>query len=538
MTIFKTEALLFVPIFQRPYVWTKPTIDVLFENVEDIDLTRADDTHFVGAVFTSERKAGEAGRAAEYWLIDGQQRITTVYLALLQLALHAVKAHPPEYEPRREFLRMVERYLFERLPSDEFQPRLMPTLRDCRQLRDALQKYESASCPVKLPPDDGPADGYLANAFLHVGKRVGQLTQVDKKFSLSKAQDLFKKLLNKLIVVHISLSESDDPTQIFHTLNATGQKLEIVDLARNDVFKRIKDDPEYSKCRALYDAQWKPLETRFETTDALNKYMFPYALAMSPSAKASKLFPTLRHAWEKMSPEAIIDDLKRHAGVYLSFTKSSPDELESLALPEPLRAQFYRLRRMGSGLPSSTYPFLFNLHHAWRQGALSEALLLRNLQLVESFLIRRFCSGHEPTGLHAIFKKLWQATEGDPAKFLEVIADVKTIYFPDDNEFAHALRTKPLFGRGLTPYMATEYERSRDPDTALPIAEDPSELVVLEHIMPEAEAEGWTLPHEAELPLLLTWGNLALRHIDDASTVGAAPGPKLASSASAPPLPR
>ncbi|MBK8694401.1 MAG: DUF262 domain-containing protein [Deltaproteobacteria bacterium] len=112
---------------------------MLFENVEDIDLTRADDTHFVGAVFTSERKAGEAGRAAEYWLIDGQQRITTVYLALLQLALHAVKAHPPEYEPRREFLRMVERYLFERLPSDEFQPRLMPTLRDCRQLRDALR---------------------------------------------------------------------------------------------------------------------------------------------------------------------------------------------------------------------------------------------------------------------------------------------------------------------------------------------------------------------------------------------------------------
>ncbi|MBK8694402.1 MAG: DUF262 domain-containing protein [Deltaproteobacteria bacterium] len=175
----------------------------------------------------------------------------------------------------------------------------------------------------------GQQTAALANAFLHVGKRVGQLTQVDKKFSLSKAQDLFKKLLNKLIVVHISLSESDDPTQIFHTLNATGQKLEIVDLARNDVFKRIKDDPEYSKCRALYDAQWKPLETRFETTDALNKYMFPYALAMSPSAKASKLFPTLRHAWEKMSPEAIIDDLKRHAGVYLS-SRRAPRRTPSL----------------------------------------------------------------------------------------------------------------------------------------------------------------------------------------------------------------
>lgn len=63
-----------IPVYQRPYVWTKKETENLFE-----DLRQAYEgtyPHFLGSIVV----ARESGKPAE--VIDGQQRLTTTFILL------------------------------------------------------------------------------------------------------------------------------------------------------------------------------------------------------------------------------------------------------------------------------------------------------------------------------------------------------------------------------------------------------------------------------------------------------------------------
>jgi len=47
--------------------------------------------------------------------------------------------------------------------------------------------------------------------------------------------------------------------------------------------------------------------------------------------------------------------------------------------------------------------------------------------------------GREPTGLHTVFKGLWQATEGEPKRVQEQI-QTSTIKTPPDDELRRELK--------------------------------------------------------------------------------------------------
>jgi hypothetical protein len=54
------------------------------------------------------------------------------------------------------------------------------------------------------------------------------------------------------------------------------------------------------------------------------------------------------------------------------------------------------------------------------------------LDVVEAFLVRRAIVGHEPTGLHAVFKRLWADLAGDVS-----VASVTRCHFrPQDGRVA------------------------------------------------------------------------------------------------------
>src|SRR5699024_5275126 len=84
--LFQLTQTLEIPLFQRPYVWTEERQWApLWEDVVRLVDLRMDQapsaTHFLGAV-VMQQSSGPMGFAAEYTLIDGQQRLTTLQLLL------------------------------------------------------------------------------------------------------------------------------------------------------------------------------------------------------------------------------------------------------------------------------------------------------------------------------------------------------------------------------------------------------------------------------------------------------------------------
>jgi uncharacterized protein DUF262 len=83
-----------MPFFQRGYAWQKRQWDQLFLDLQEQILSELDTgssvdqiEHFFGPIVVLE-KAGGTAELKEFIVVDGQQRITTIYLLLGLIAEH------------------------------------------------------------------------------------------------------------------------------------------------------------------------------------------------------------------------------------------------------------------------------------------------------------------------------------------------------------------------------------------------------------------------------------------------------------------
>lgn len=492
LRLFKGEKEFVSPMFQRRYVWSDKEIKKLWEDIDGI-LDGTAGTRFLGALVLEVRAAGRAFKPDSMWIVDGQQRITTLYMALLRIAIEAEKHGATELAT---FLH--GQYLFNQHGDDKYKPKLQPTLLDYKQFRELFD--EISSFQPKLQPSYGDELGSLRRSQKQIRSAILKRCFDDNgQFSDQKARELVGALLEKLKFVQIVLGEEEDPHQVFDSLNARGVRLENKDLIRNIIFERASDNP--AEAQSIYNGQWLPFEQNLG--DRLDDFFFPFSLIHKSTITKANLLNSLRERWTDKEPTEIISDLKEYVPVFDAIT--SPDENALLSITEStdLSNRITRLRRMR--VPSSTYPFLMRLLREYQEENISETEVSKNLAQLESFLVRRAIAGFEPTGLHAVFKDLWNKTNGNAEKFIKQIDENPTIHFPDDDTFKHDIREKPLYGRRLAPYVLMEYERGLRGGDPVPEIEP-----TMDHVMPQELSAAWegVVSAEDHKTLKDTWANL------------------------------
>jgi hypothetical protein len=127
------------------------------------------------------------------------------------------------------------------------------------------------------------------------------------------------------------------------------------------------------------------------------------------------------------------------------------------------------------------------------------------LRIIESFLVRRGLRGIEPTGLHAIFKGMWDAAGSDPRMVRKAIVS-RTVAFPSDEELQDAILTWPVYSRKVLPYAMREYERDMSTVDVLQVLPP----ITIDHVMPQSHKGDWAeAVSKADFDRLVdTWGNL------------------------------
>ena len=73
-----------VPLFQRRYSWDKKEWQVLWSDITDLCEEASNRSHFIGSIVTMPTKSVPEG-VAKYLLIDGQHRLTTIFILLAVL---------------------------------------------------------------------------------------------------------------------------------------------------------------------------------------------------------------------------------------------------------------------------------------------------------------------------------------------------------------------------------------------------------------------------------------------------------------------
>jgi hypothetical protein len=498
-SLFEASARYKAPVYQRFYVWGRLELTTLRD---DIDTADEEYGQFLGAIVLKDlgRTKGPTS-PSNYLMIDGQQRLTTLYLVLLALA-HIARSKGDE--PTSDFI--CRNYLAE-IKSPQFNgwPKLVPTLQDRHVLWALLEEY-APSIEWNFSADPSEAKPRERTKLLAQWRRILSLYSQDLIDTSGDLQTetlsrLLKNVQENLKFISITLDEHDDANAIFSRLNAKGVPLDLADLVRNEVFSKFAPE-ESSKADKFYKKHWRPFEKSLPR-DSVNTFFPIYAyIVFKGKATKSAAFPLLQKKWVEAKPASLLADLKKHSPYFASlveFTKNSE-------LSEPLNSQVERFSRMPR--TTVTWPFLIETLRAAADGRLDEDSATRSLRIVESFLVRRALLGIEPTGLHAVFKSLWDRSKGDPEEVLVKIV-TRTIQSPEDDEVLKSLDVERVDTRVVLRFVLEEYERDFVHKKKYDLATET--VTTIEHVMPRNLTETWqevaTSEEHAEVFGLL--GNMA-----------------------------
>jgi hypothetical protein len=237
-----------VPKFQREYVWQEEQVTALLEDVYDalFDETGVpvDTEYFIGSVVVYPDADGV------FQLIDGQQRTTTLFLALC--ALRDVWRSVDSAAK----LTVVEKLLQDDVMDDQGQVRARFRLRPLYD--DARDVFEGIGGGVLGPVPDLRA---LSNSSRNMVKAYEATVDFLARFD-GKAAGLvkfFQALTKKVRLVRIETPGVADALRIFETINDRGVGLNAMDLLKNLLFMQASKE-QFDQLTAIWKEMIRIIE--------------------------------------------------------------------------------------------------------------------------------------------------------------------------------------------------------------------------------------------------------------------------------------
>jgi uncharacterized protein with ParB-like and HNH nuclease domain len=243
--ITKLEDYFFiVPDYQREYVW-EPN-DQVEQFIIDIDNEYESDSnnqksYFIGSIIIVEENG-------KYNVIDGQQRLTTIILALCAFR-DLLKAQQLD-GIQKKYAKTIEELLSDfDINTDDTKPRL------------ELQYDESKDYLAKLIDSKEYKDEMTASILKMQQAYEKLFSHFDGYLSESLASliNYIKYFLTKIELVIIESEDLSSALKIFETINQRGSGLNAMDLVKNLLFSKAKS----TEFQTIKDT-WKEITSNLE----------------------------------------------------------------------------------------------------------------------------------------------------------------------------------------------------------------------------------------------------------------------------------
>jgi len=479
-SLLSGDAAFTIPYFQRPYKWRPERLQQLESDVLRL-VDGSDDNHFLGAIIIHGRPSNPSDPDV-YEVIDGQQRVTTSFLYLCAVVKTLCKSG--EYD---EAASLFLKYLvINRQTTLITNAKLQSSKDDRKQLNAVIEDLMDnadfltrlGSFKFKPLPAVGSDRGRLWNNYKAALRFLSAQAKLE---SVERVRSFYRALLEQVSVVQIDVFDPINGPKIFDSLNSRQEPMTTGDLVRNEIFSRVADHHP-TEVESLDQQYWQPFYEKFKVKDYsyFDEYFFPFGLIKNANLKKSDVYSHLRALWkEEKDPAVIIADLASFQEAFLDLI----DGKNRLGFPKNVAQAVSRLAVI---IPSSTYPFLMQLLNAMKLQAIKIEEGFEILSLLESFLVRRAVCGHEPTGLHAVFKRLWEDCSGAPtavAVQAQILAH-KTVAWPSSSDVEACVKARPFYGSSITNFLLKELNRALGGDV-------PTVEAWIEHVLPESLTEEW-----------------------------------------------
>lgn len=443
--IEKNKRVFKVPVYQRNYDWTNIQCEKLYQDI--MIASKRDHKHFTGTIVYIVGL--NASTLSEVLIIDGQQRLTTMYI-LLKALYDAAKDVSVRIESE------IEEVMFNRNCDEKYKLKLKPIKTDNEQLL----------LLVKDKIDEMDRNSNIYKNYITFKNLINKT--LSSGLELSDILNGIKKL--EMVEIVLDKSQGDEPQKIFESINSTGLELSLSDLIRNYL---LMDDSNQDE---LYENYWSTIEKNVgyrNLGDFVINFLNSQISGSVNSKNAYRLFK--EHCESKnLTHEDILKDLLRTSKYYGAFIgeksyyrKEIMDYLKS----------FYTIKQ------TTVIPFIFKIFDDYENNNIDEQTLCNILEYLLTYFIRiTACEINKNLSkfMKSLYDRIYDGNyENYYERFVVFLNDLRANdRMPTDEEFKDALIHKPIYKKPICKYVLSVIENSTKEHI------DVTNLTI-EHILPQ-----------------------------------------------------
>jgi len=451
-----------IPIYQRPYSWTQRECSQLWNDLLRVGADVNIPAHFFGSIVFIKNNPYTTTYKFSLQVIDGQQRLTSVFLILEALARYLesekVTIDGLSFSDIRNY------FLLNPLENGDRRFKLCLTKADKQTLFSLIEgsplpKYKSLN---------------IIQNFTYYQNRINKLGH--------QLQHLLHGFL-KLMIVEVTLQEGlDNPQLIFESMNSTGRDLSQGDLIRNYILLDINLETQEN----LYNLYWSPMEELFGQEgyqQHFDKFMRHYLTRMTseiPKINSvyeafKKYFNSKKFNMDKnIATEKLVKEIYAYAEYYcaMALDKETDADLSEI---------FHNIRELKVDV---AYPLLLELYHDYKLDIISKDDFIESVRLIESYVFRRLICDLKTNSLNKTFSTFGRALNKSNTTYLNSIKahflEMKSYRrFPLDQEFKREMKSRDLYNFSRRSYWLRHIENFDRKESV-----DINEYTV-EHILPQ-----------------------------------------------------
>lgn len=242
-----------IPDYQRAYVWDTDQVRDLLDDTISAYRENKEAQYFLGSmVLKINEKSVNNVSYTEYELLDGQQRITTVFLILA--CMRDMLTDYPQYQ------NSLAGFVYQAEDAILQQPERMRIIFNIRSdVRDFVNEHIK---PLHGTCDDALLKEKMQAKDVNISIRnMANAMLVAHEFLEENKSEIIGYLsyfLNKVLMIYVATEELQDAFQLFTVLNNRGVKLSSSDILKAENLKELS-----AADRTSWATRWEEMETYF-----------------------------------------------------------------------------------------------------------------------------------------------------------------------------------------------------------------------------------------------------------------------------------
>lgn len=305
----KASEIFYIPSLQRPYSWeAKKQLDRLWD-----DILENEKPYYIGSI-VSILGGGTAGKDQ---IIDGQQRLTTLYLMLAAMRDYTSTL---KEKGSKDVVLEIDDFL-NKFRGDGKSIRLSFSNEGSNDVYKAIVNRE------KLDIYKSETQKRFIKNYEFIKNKLNEYCKGVKN-KLVRIEELFDRIKN-LQLIFIECQDKSAAFRLFESINATGISLATTDMIKNSIFESMFED---KKLLDFVETGWKEMSEEFDEDSSMIKtYIRHHWISTKDYTSHSRLFDDFLEEYsDKNSVLKYSKSLFESAPIYNSIRKGDVESLELL----------------------------------------------------------------------------------------------------------------------------------------------------------------------------------------------------------------